>query len=315
MADSLFVRKFLENALLASGKSDSVHVRAWINRLAICEDGERLAACLAIDLAGGSLETAEVGSMLESLDTTIADARHAFAAVLSKLKLDSGTDFSCAARFPPRTLEADDTYVNVLNINKFITCYAGPANGYTTSPDSVAEVKRRYFSTPFSHLDDIDLWWAGKAGIVWVTSFKDLNNLLKITPDPDRATCTTDALGITRPWSLGAGDEYFLVAVRYDPAFDSNECFQPTTLDAYWAHPGGFYLSYGKDDGWGRTCSISGAPKPLKERVHLPHLPHSGLTSNFVAFPLGNVTEIKVDRKALLQEAYARVTRFIEPSV
>jgi hypothetical protein len=69
----------------------------------------------------------------------------------------------------------------------------------------------------------------------------------------------------------------FFVCVQYDVNFIENT-WQPDTLSGDWGNINSttcrkgndFFLSYPKSNGWGKTYSVSGKVKGLKEKIHLP---------------------------------------------
>jgi hypothetical protein len=313
----LEIRRFLEHILAGHLERHPEH-HNWIIGLETAEDGERLGACLAIDLISEALSPAWVQAVLERLNFRQVDARWAFGVALEEhpeheqLLMLSGT---ASASSP------DEGYAHVMPVQKFITSYAGPADGYTSlSTDSIAEVKRRYFSEGTgTTLEDIDIWWTGKTGLVWVTSGNDLlsimssaapgqveatlqNTIGSVRPSPGVASAVKNALGLVRPWILPEGLEYYLIAIQYPLEFP-HRCAPPTTLDAYWTHPGQYYLSWHKPDGWGRTHNCLGERPHLRERVHQVF---EGLGEGYRAFALGAVKVGPESRPGLLDEAYRR---------
>lgn len=279
-------------------KSSLIH---WLNNLKNSEDGQQLGICLTIDLLSGSLRDHLIATILASVNFGDPDARKAFG---EALEAHPERDIFYFVSMLSSPSLRSDAYVNVLHINKFITCYAHPAHGILLSPDGIAETKRRYFcSANGRSMEDAKIWWPGRRGIVWVTSKMDYEAKLNSASPTSRASVLKDALGLTRPHWLEKGGMYELVAVLYPESF-GHPCLQPTSLDVWWRDPGHFYLSYGEYDGWGRTQSCSGKESAMRERIHRGF---EGLGDGFRAFYVGIVTDEVANRDLLLPEAYSRV--------
>jgi hypothetical protein len=167
----------------------------------------------------------------------------------------------------------------------------------------------------FSPGDGIDLssvrkWWRGRLPNVWVMSFEDLNRLLEGKDAEERGELVIDALGLPIRNGVGESNRPELVAVKYPEHF-SIGCVQPTTLDAWWIDSGGYYLSYGNEDAWGRTHSLTGNRPSQRERVH-SHF--KNLTPGYSTYYIG-VVRLPVERREkLLEEAYRRFAAVAGPA-
>jgi len=279
----------------------------WIRGLNRCEDGIRLACSLGIDLKSGALASSTIRDIVDYAVTVggSLDSRRRFGRGLEGHP--ERERFIRATAFSSSPLAAGDHYVTVVDLLKFVTQYAGPSLGYDSSPDSIAEIKRRYCSNAAgTSLEDINIVSGLKAGLVWVGSWQQLYAEEVQYNGFDCASRIKDRLGLARPGRIPPGAEYFLLAIRYPEDF-AEPCYQPTSLVAYWTEPGQFYLSYRYDgQGWGRTCSCSAGGEHMLERVHASL---ASLGKGFTAVPIGLVTSENIDRAALEKESQSRFDR------
>src|SRR5690606_38191019 len=112
-----------------------------------------------------------------------------------------------------------------------------------------------------------------------------------------------DSMGLP---AAPTGSPVRLVSIRYPEGFEP-ACKQPTSLDAYWGASGGWYLSYGSTDGWGRTHPRTRRGAELPERVHKPL---RALNPMFHSLPIGLVGDFSEDRDYLLTSISERFQRF-----
>lgn len=294
-------KKFLNEhviALMAAPNQPTGH--AWLNSLPNCMDGELVGVCIAIDIASEALDPHTFASILDNLKSSPKNARLRFAEAIDSHACKR--DFVCASKLDAPPLRCPDHYVRVLELRRFITYYAGPSFGYSDLDPADVEEVRRIFFTKSTSLGSIKEWWAGKNGRVWVTSKRELEQLVEKYPGEDAASLFNDALGLG--YANGAGKDNLpeIVAVNYPLNF-SIGCTQPTTLDAWWEDEGKFYISNGREDGWGKTQSCSGSYDKVRERVHSEF---KNLTSDYFTCYFGIAKVPIKNRNALMEEAYER---------
>jgi hypothetical protein len=284
----------------------------WIINLeneASCKDGRRLGVCMAIDVLSGALEPKVFASVLDMVDQDEIDARRAFGIAFDKFP--DKESLVCVSNLVAPPLEADDFYMRILLLRDFIEYYVSPNNPHSFDPADVEDVRLSYFgeNAP-SDLSDIETWWTGLNGVVWVMSHSEYVALTSGMQPNERGTILNDALGLGKGPSRAVNDGVELVAVRYPNSF-THACSQPSTLDAYWVNYSWYYLSYTKEDGWGRTQSCSGTAGAIRERVHRGF---EGLSADFSGLHVGGITNVTEAREKLLTEGYRRLTSILPAS-
>jgi len=167
------------------------------------------------------------------------------------------------------------------------------------SPSSKARIRRRYLGASGGNLSGIDRWWGGRRGVAWILSASALQRLVGQPFIAKAATIVNDAAG------LGHVPSTELMLIRYPKGFDAFlRVKQPTSFDNDWERPGSFFVSFSKQDGWGRAHSCSGTRPGVPERVHGEL---KNLTSDYRTEFLGVVEELKLDRSSLMNEGYHRL--------
>lgn len=245
-------------------------VDAWIQRIIKRNDRDekRFLICLAIDLNVDFIPAQTIINVFSKLD-------------FSKSEFEVITDFDEILAKPGSSHFAHsacrlfshnkDQYACVLYWTKIFRKYI-QAKSKSLLPPSKRDEKRiydRFFLENTAGLRDLENW-AGWKGIVWVLPYNELLDFLRSAlPDAAIANLLIDILGINPP-ELTPSDvfEYDkLYYIRYPSDF-SETCHQPTTLCGYWKEPHGLYLSYGREDGYGRTYANSDKESIVRERVH-----------------------------------------------
>jgi hypothetical protein len=275
----------------------------WIRELANSSDGCLLGLCIAIDLLSGAVTPQRFGEVVSLVETSFTDPRSAFARAIAAHR--NPDLFSCSSRIRSDPLLGPDRYVRILTLRDFVTYYAGPTYGFTLDAADIAEVKR-IFGRAGASLEDIDQWWSGGNGVVWVGSWADATDVIS-ADKAKAATLLNDRFGLGRSPSSGPGAADF-VAVLYPHSFDRiTKCRQPTTFDTSWAYAGTFFVS-APGHGWGLTQSCSGKRLGLRERVHGPF---RSLTEAYSIEFIGESEHLSTDRAALLQEAGGRFRKVL----
>jgi hypothetical protein len=294
------VAKVLSDKVISMMK-DSAKGRKWLAGLEECQDGALLGICIAIDVESGALPGPLFAEILDKVDLSTSDARRAFARAIAKHP--SAHNFVCAG-FPAAPLKEDDCYVRVIELLEFIKFYLTPSHYLTLNPADVAKARKIYFGRKQANsLEDINAWWTGGNGRVWITSHKELDQLLEGHSDEEKGTIINDSLGLGKKRGGGKDGEPLFMIIKYPRNF-SVGCCQPTTLDTSWTKPGGYYVSYVKQDSWGRTQSCTGTLQRCRERVHSGF---KNLTSEYSALPIGRASKVDEDRSKLLLEAFCRL--------
>lgn len=143
-------------------------------------------------------------------------------------------------------------------------------------------------------------------GWVFVASYEEVIETL----DKKDTIGLLDMLGLYAE-NINIVDNY--IWLKYPENF-SDLLFQPSTLTGDWGNyfnarisvGNEFFLSYKKQDDWGRTFSVSGNRKSIKERVH--YKLESRVAYNFLANDLGRLEEpiSKASNNIILEEAISR---------
>lgn len=282
-------------------------IRAWIDALPSSPDGELLGLCLAIDIASTALQPTVIGDLLDLIDVSTTDQRLAFH--IAYEKHHDQRNLICASLLSCPRLKGDDHYIRIASVEAFITYFVNPSlPGYLPlSPSSRARIRRRYLGPAGGSLEAIDRWWGGRKGVTWVISASKFEELMGSQPLVEPATLVNDAAGLGHP--LGAE----LMMIRYPKGFDAFlGVKQPTALDSDWEWPGNFFISFGRQDGWGRTHSCSGALPGIPERVHGEI---KNPTAEYTTHALGAVAALEVNRSKLLREGYRRVQLMLDDNL
>jgi hypothetical protein len=271
----------------------------WLKKLekTECGDAYRLGYCIAIDVTSGAIPSIEYARLFDALDDNEMCPRRAFAKAFAG-STGRGA-LQCASRLHLPSA-VPERYLRVLTIGDFMTYYK---KNRVLTPDDVADIREEYFSSYVPRdLSDIKEWFSGANGVVWVMSRKQYEDLLSYKTGDELATLLNDALGFGKEATQSENDGRELVGILY-PA-DFHQVTQPTTLDAYWMDFGWYFVSYGRDNGWGQTVSCSGTNTSLGERVHREF---KGLTKEFVGFPIGKILTRTIRREFLTESANLRL--------
>lgn len=289
------VREFLDGELLGKVKEPDL-VKEWLDSLAYSLDGKRLAACIAIDLISGSLETEFYAEVLAYLEKPFDNPSGSFAKALERFP-DKGKLVACSA-YNQAAVKDGPTYVRVMDLAVFIEYYVTPDYGMTLG--DAAEVRHTFLQG--TSLEDVKRPWQGGRGRVWLLPLEDF--LAHHDPDGNRvATELNDILGLGIEAGLPGANLPELICVHYPENFDVCTCAQPTALDAQWK-TSGYYVSYIRQDHWGRTQSCSGKRVSCRERIH--GTLEGGLDERYSAHLIGTAGPIAHSRVSLVLQAYRR---------
>lgn len=271
----------------------------WLASLEKCADGERLGICMAIDVLSEAIDPQKFADIIERIDPKDPDVREAFGKAINQPP--NCYSHICSSNFYPGGPETGLVYVRIMELGDFITFCVD--RGYTRSRSHVKRIRTMYFDRGGVKLGGVRKWFRGRLPNVWVTSFDELHRLIDGVRADQRGTVVYDAFGLTIKNGVGGRNKPELIGVKYPENF-SVGCSQPTTLDAWWVDAGGYYLSYGKDDAWGRTQSLTGGRPVQRERVH-SHF--KNLTPGYETYYIGIASRPVGMPKELLRQGYLRL--------
>lgn len=260
--------------------------------------GIRIACCLAIDIATGSLtlpSIERIANRIMRACRTNASGPTISSAIRSAKDAVNGVGFVCESALPAAPIDKSERYVRIMDSGSFITHYC--QNLITTVDSSdTALVLSSYFSGGRElPLGFAKCWTSGHVPVIWVSLESEV-----IATNRDSCSAQVD-----NELGLGYDPETELLAIRYPPSFeDAVPLYVPTVFDASWAERC-WYISGPERDGWGRTHPCSGAGSGARERVH----GHSkGLTDGYVAYQIGALPPESAarDREALMVKCLER---------
>lgn len=272
----------------------------WLTKLESFEDGERLGLCMAIDIVSGAVEAKTFAKIVKHIEGK-GDIREAFGKIVNTPP--TCDDYICSSILPHVPLADYDTYVRVVELGDFIKFYIN--RGYTRAPSHVKRIRRMYFQPrDDKELSRVRRWVRGRLPNVWVTSFEDLQELLRGKDETQRGRVVYESLGLGFTTGVGADNNPELVAIKYPGGFDKVlACTQPTTLDAWWVNSGWNFLAYRRNDSWGRTYSLTSEGKRQRERVHSLF---KNLTAGYRTYYIGVARYVEANRDDLLRDGYSR---------
>ncbi len=278
----------------------------FLDAAELSRDGQRLTACLLIDIASGSLTPTVAKGPLESASTA-PNAVLGFAIAVESASNENA--LICASA--RRGTNLHDRYVRVMEMSSFITYFAGVTRNLTLNAEDVVRVRAEYFSDPpAATLGDISVTWSGYNQVVWIMPLDDFDDITKGDGDT-AATELNDQLGLGYTAGTGENGKPEVIAVKYPPQSQMQvtcDTCQPTTLDAYWKGAN-FFVSAPGSDGWGQTHPCSGFCDGFRERVHRA-LP--ALSDAFSAQLVGVAAVRPQNRDELLRTAFTRLEQVIE---
>ena len=295
------VQEVLLESVVAS-MNDTDKGKEWLRKLDVCEEGRRLGICIAIDVLSGALQAQTFADILDLVDETKANARHAFAEATGD---PPPAHLICASKFATPAVSGTEVYVRVLELGAFIDFYVGPVlHKSSLDPEDVNDVRIDFFTDGAEEdWPDINVEWSGRFPRVFVTSLEELEALLEGVGADKRGEVVNDSFGFG--FKEGVGEDHLpeLVAVKYADHVGT-QFYQPTTFDVSWVDVGGYYLSYGAKDQWGRTQSCSGTHPAVRERIHRGF---SDTISRYKGLYIGVAKVPAPNRDKLLEEGCHRL--------
>lgn len=270
-------------------------------------DIKRFFVCLAIDLKNGLVIPDSIIQVLREIDfsKTRPSPLRQFDLIINKNPDKYLPESSCSDLSYKK-----EKYVSVITWSKLFRKISEQHNSTRPIiPISINDHKFYYeliFKQKYYKLDKIKEF-SGWKGLTWITSYEDLKECLrKYSDDTNTVNHVIDRLGLDPvPKNiLGEPDKY--IYIKFPDKFLVT-CYQPTTLYGFWKETGGLYLSYKKENGYGKTYSTSGKSLPMKERVFRNS---SYCNNEFVPNVLGepNGALIK-NRRRIIEEGLNRFTQ------
>jgi hypothetical protein len=283
------------------------HGYNWITRLESSDHGKRLGACIAIDYSSGAVDTEKLLFLLNYMAKNVAPApigtlTDGTIEFLTAVDLNPRPDdFVCCSTLPLSPMAVTDRYERILSIQDFVTYY-GMRYGLVPGAASDLECLEVFFNEDSGFgLADID-YWGGARGRIWVTSSEALRKFMSECTDDEVCRRVNDALGLGKSDSTGRSPT--MVSVMYPAGFELLRGAQPTVFDGGLICYQNFFISFRKDNGWGRTHSCSGKELEHLERVHAPFGP---LSADFEMRRVGNSSDpVTKDPSKLLKASLKR---------
>jgi hypothetical protein len=298
------------NSMLAPLTSANTTLKEWVAALERTPDGQILAASLAIDLRSGAVEASTLATVLAHMDAHYSQDDAVFAFESAGMTAGLQSRIVCGSCFHSSGT-TDSQYVRVTELGHFVRSHLIPW-GFTADPGDIEEVRSIFDRVGTLTLNDSMGSLSGRKALVWVAAQDDVDRELAAGTSRSAGHVLNDALGLGYRRGSGVHGEPEFVAVRYPRDFAdrcSTDAHQPTSLDATWIAGEVYYISTGRNDGWGRTHSCSGTRAPIRERVHMNV---DQIDSSFSATLLGPATpDVQFDPSARMREAYTRLTAAI----
>lgn len=285
---------FLEKELLVKIKNNELKesITKWLKEIETSDDNDakRFLICLGIDLKTGLLKKESILQILTQIDflNTELNYLREFDLIIAR---DGGKQYTNSMCHDKEF--AKDKYAVIVYWSKILKKYIEKKSKglVPVSRSEEDKIYHDFFFEKTKSLSNINEW-AGWKGLVWVLPYNDLRNDLVLPQDKESIiNLIIDKTGLnppsTSPSRLLENDE--LLYILYPDDFHVM-CYQPTVLSGCWVDTNGLYLSYKRDDGYGRTYSTSGGKYSNKERVHTwSDLNHSLFALVSIGYPNGNL--------------------------
>jgi hypothetical protein len=288
---------FLLTALESHG-ADPDRIEALLATLAKDADGQRMLACLAIDLHTGGIP---IDPLLAAANACVTAGRLDRAQFAEEISAGARDAFSaCIAASP---VADGSAYATLMNYEKFIFFFR--AHDATPSGDVARAKELEFFKAAPDRVPDTGPkrpLRGPNRPVNWITRLGDLEVLAQDASFNEKPLPTlVERLGL--PWKPGAHD---VLIVYYPPGFESRAPIgRPNSMCETWEKPG-MFVAAASDDGWGRTCGRRDASHGgLPERVH-GELPPSDDGYGLEVGYLGHVVLEPADNAVALRAAEER---------
>lgn len=252
------------------------------NSLAYCESHELRDNIFLTNLYDCILNAADCNVMLSDFGTEMPN-RWKFAWAQRNAEIKNKTPcVSCTVNSEySRVYSFSSYYEWVLSINKELNLGVDIADG------DLEDIQRLFSKFKRNkNYSNCKITRLGYENFVFVAAANELRKL-----GYDKSNEIVDSLGLYFE-DIAKSDPY--VIMEYDCDFDE-DTWQPDSMTGDWGQVSSkeyrigneFFLSFGLLDDFGRTYSISGTKKGLKERVHLPFDHKGNKVFSMKVHPLG----------------------------
>ena len=215
---------------------------------------KRLLVCIAIDIKFELINNEQIVRVLN--DTNILDCKDNLLECYDSL-VDKHKVFTSNI-----ATKAKSKLVRVMKSTSFTKYYFNriKPNGLQleTTDELRKQIERENLTQFYMHNNSI-----GKGNLVWVTTLKELIHIL------DKNNETANNVVIRLGLSVDESDNNEFIYIEYPENFDE-KLYQPSNFSNNWRDENSLYISYKKNDGFGRTRSRIGDlyDKGMKETVH-----------------------------------------------
>ncbi|MBL7821293.1 MAG: hypothetical protein JNL65_11820 [Saprospiraceae bacterium] len=282
------------------------------------DDSKRLGICLAIELRKiGSeiLNLNHIELIFDSCDydhsqfiTDNSNARKWFAQRIDSIKhnlRNSGGSIIASTEFISNTLN-NNHYVTFLSFYRFKKYYLDKV-GFYSVVDSNNDGQIEDFVELFPNLLDYIEFLGDSNYPIWVSTFDEYNRIKSMDDSMSCSTNVINTLGLypdTAGMSIFPATGNMLFLIDYGSSFKITT-YQPSSLNKNWINcSNDFYLSYIKDDCFGKTCSCNASNDGSKEQIHEQFICRDkGILTKY----LGKYELIDVNKASILIEGIKRV--------
>jgi hypothetical protein len=292
----------------AAGPTD-----ALLTAIAGDPDGQRMIACLAIDLLSGGIDAQRVIDAAEGCAASGTVGRSEFAHALGG---DAVDDFAACISLAGASLAARDniSYASLMRLEKFVYLFRSRDPSTIGSVGAAKEIDFLRTAGRDGTKEDILAkplrgWWRP---ITWVTEAARVRAVIEAAASgSDAASQLVEELGL--PWEEGT--PLHVIVLYYPEGLSAHtNVGQPNSICELWDSPG-IFVSAPAGGGWGQTCGRRVASHTgLPERVHdtLTMLPPGySLRAAYV----GQVVLEPLDRSIALAAAESRWNSIAPSSV
>lgn len=270
---------------------------SWVNELKNGSfDDKRLLCCLGIEVKNHLVNIQSYVKIFNAMDyDSSINQKEIFDQTVTNNK---DLQFFSDEGFNPE--DEKPIYTRIVNIDTFITTilnksYPNDDKKYYDDEVLISEIER-------NDLGSLALLNEGhpNRNNVWVTPLVKINEIIDYCTDKllNRADIIINCIGM--PFDV---NKLKFIYMEYPEIF-REEFYQSCAVNAIWGREDGLFLSYKKDDGFGRTrpCDGDNAINRLKEQVHKS----LNVKYEYNIKYLGEATSINHDTTNIVGEAIER---------